>query len=62
MADEVSFDEFYLATRGAVLGQLTVMTLDRELAADTVQEDRGLAAGGQPIPASGRGPPGPAPA
>ena len=38
MADEASFDEFYLATRGAVLGQLTAMTLDRELAADTVQE------------------------
>ena len=38
MADEASFDEFYLATRDAVLGQLTAMTLDRELAADTVQE------------------------
>jgi RNA polymerase sigma-70 factor (ECF subfamily) len=38
MADEVSFDEFYLVTRGAVLGQLTAMTLDRELAADSVQE------------------------
>ena len=38
MADETSFDEFYIATRGAVLGQLTAMTLDRELAADTVQE------------------------
>lgn len=38
MADESSFDDFYLATRGALLSQLTAMTLDRELAADTVQE------------------------
>ena len=38
MADESSFDEFYLATRVVVLGQVTAMTLDRELAADTVQE------------------------
>ena len=38
MADESSFDDFYLATRQALLSQLTAMTLDRELAADTVQE------------------------
>ncbi|WP_107775142.1 RNA polymerase sigma factor [Nocardioides sediminis] len=38
MADEASFDEFYLSTREAVLRQLTAMTLDRELAADAVQE------------------------
>ena len=38
MADDASFDDFYLATRNVVLGQLTAMTLDRELAADTVQE------------------------
>jgi RNA polymerase sigma-70 factor (ECF subfamily) len=38
MAGEASFDAFYLATRDAVLRQLTAMTLDRELAADTVQE------------------------
>ena len=38
MAEEASFDEFYLGSRDAVLRQLTAMTLDRELAADTVQE------------------------
>jgi RNA polymerase sigma-70 factor (ECF subfamily) len=38
MADEVYFDEFYLSTREVVLRQLTAMTLDRELAADVVQE------------------------
>lgn len=38
MADQSSFDEFYLMTRDAVLRQLTAMTLDRELAADAVQE------------------------
>ena len=38
MADEASFDEFYLTTRDALLRQLTAMILDRELAADTVQE------------------------
>jgi RNA polymerase sigma-70 factor (ECF subfamily) len=38
MAGATSFDEFYLATRGVVLRQLTAMTLDPELAADTVQE------------------------
>lgn len=38
MADEASFDEFYLGSRDAVLRQLTAMTLDRELAADCVQE------------------------
>ena len=38
MPDQASFDEFYVATRRVVLGQLTVMTLDRELAADAVQE------------------------
>lgn len=38
MAHEASFDEFYLATREVVLRQVTAMTLDRELAADCVQE------------------------
>jgi RNA polymerase sigma-70 factor, ECF subfamily len=38
MPDSDSFDEFYLATRLSVLRQLTVMTADRELAADVVQE------------------------
>lgn len=38
MTEEASFDEFYVSTREVVLGQLTAMTLDRELAADTVQE------------------------
>jgi len=36
--DQASFDDFYVATRETVLGQLTAMTLDRELAADAVQE------------------------
>ena len=35
---EASFDAFYLASRDIVLRQVTAMTLDRELAADTVQE------------------------
>lgn len=38
MTDQASFDDFYVATRAAVLGQVTAMTLDRELAADCVQE------------------------
>ena len=38
MPDQASFDDFYVATRKPVLGQLTAMTLDRELAADVVQE------------------------
>lgn len=38
MPDEASFDEFYLSTREVVLRQLAAMTLDRELAADAVQE------------------------
>jgi RNA polymerase sigma-70 factor (ECF subfamily) len=38
MADQASFDEFYLGTRGHVLRQLTAMTADSELAADVVQE------------------------
>lgn len=33
-----SFDDFYLATRASVLRQVTAMTMDRELAADVVQE------------------------
>jgi RNA polymerase sigma-70 factor, ECF subfamily len=32
------FDEFYLGTRDRLLGQLTVMTTDRELARDVLQE------------------------
>jgi RNA polymerase sigma-70 factor (ECF subfamily) len=38
MADTAGFDEFYLATRGALLRQLTAMTADTELAKDVVQE------------------------
>jgi RNA polymerase sigma-70 factor (ECF subfamily) len=38
MPDAVSFDDFYLATRGQTLRQLTAMTADRELAADVVQD------------------------
>lgn len=40
MPDQLSptFDEFYLATRVSVLRQLTAMTMDREVAADVVQE------------------------
>jgi RNA polymerase sigma-70 factor (ECF subfamily) len=38
MGDAGAFDEFYLATRHAVLRQVTAMALDRELAADCVQE------------------------
>src|SRR6476661_59729 len=38
MADTAGFDEFYLATRGALLRQLTAMTADAELAKDVVQE------------------------
>ncbi|HET9860300.1 MAG TPA: sigma-70 family RNA polymerase sigma factor [Nocardioidaceae bacterium] len=34
----VDFDEFYLATRGRLLGQLTAMTADPEQAADVLQE------------------------
>ncbi len=35
---ETDFDEFYLATRGRLLGQLTAMTADPEQAADVLQE------------------------
>jgi RNA polymerase sigma-70 factor (ECF subfamily) len=38
MPDAESFDDFYLATRGQTLRQLTAMTADRELAADVVQD------------------------
>jgi RNA polymerase sigma-70 factor (ECF subfamily) len=38
MADTAGFDEFYLATRGALLRQLTAMTADAELAKDVLQE------------------------
>ena len=33
-----AFDDFYLATRSSVLRQLTAMTMDRDVAADVVQE------------------------
>jgi RNA polymerase sigma-70 factor (ECF subfamily) len=35
---ELEFDTFYAATRGRLLHQLTLMTLDREQAADALQE------------------------
>lgn len=38
MADAQAFDEFYLATRLHLLRQLTMMTGDRERAADVLQE------------------------
>jgi len=38
MADAAGFDEFYLATRGSLLRQLTAMTTDAELAKDVLQE------------------------
>ena len=38
MVDQRTFDEFYLGTRTALLRQLTVMTGDREQAADVLQE------------------------
>ena len=38
MANPVSFDDFYDATRGHLLRQLTAMTADPELAADCLQE------------------------
>ena len=34
----VEFDEFYVGTRGRLLGQLTAMTADPESAADALQE------------------------
>jgi RNA polymerase sigma-70 factor, ECF subfamily len=33
-----SFDEFYLATRGTLLGQLTAMTADAEVAKEALQD------------------------
>jgi RNA polymerase sigma-70 factor (ECF subfamily) len=36
--DQASFDDFYIASREVVLSHVTAMTLDRELAADAVQE------------------------
>jgi RNA polymerase sigma-70 factor (ECF subfamily) len=38
MADPEGFDEFYVASRGSLLRQLTAMTADPELAADVLQE------------------------
>lgn len=38
MADQWSFDEFYLGTRAHLLRQLTMMTGDAEQAADVLQE------------------------
>ena len=38
MRAEPEFDTFYAATRGRLLHQLTLMTLDREQAADALQE------------------------
>jgi RNA polymerase sigma-70 factor (ECF subfamily) len=38
VADTPSFDEFFLATSGRLLGQLTAMTADRAQAEDVLQE------------------------
>jgi RNA polymerase sigma-70 factor (ECF subfamily) len=38
MASAEGFDEFYVATRARLLQQLRIMTLDRELAQDALQE------------------------
>lgn len=38
MSDQAAFDEFYLGTRLHLLRQLTMMTGDREVAADVLQE------------------------
>jgi len=38
VADVQSFDEFFLATSGRLLGQLTAMTADRYQAEDVLQE------------------------
>jgi RNA polymerase sigma-70 factor (ECF subfamily) len=38
MADAAEFDEFYVATRARLLQQLSLMTMDRELAQDALQE------------------------
>ena len=38
MADDAGFDAFYLTTRNRLLGQLTLLTNDRELAQDVLQE------------------------
>jgi RNA polymerase sigma-70 factor (ECF subfamily) len=38
MSDQAAFDEFYLGTRLHLLRQLTMMTGDREQAADVLQE------------------------
>jgi RNA polymerase sigma-70 factor (ECF subfamily) len=37
-ADAAAFDEFYAATRARLLQQLSLMTMDRELAQDALQE------------------------
>src|SRR6476619_5499792 len=38
VSDEAAFDEFYLGTRLHLMRQLTLMTGDREQAADVLQE------------------------
>ena len=38
MSDEVAFDAFYSATRRRLLGQLTLLTCDRDAAQDVVQD------------------------
>src|SRR6516165_6374991 len=38
MADDAGFDAFYLTTRNRLLGQLTLLTNDREVAQDVLQE------------------------
>jgi RNA polymerase sigma-70 factor (ECF subfamily) len=38
VVDPTSFDDFYLATSGRLLGQLAAMTADRESAADALQD------------------------
>ena len=38
MADQTSFDEFFLGTRSELTRQLTAMTADPELARDVLQE------------------------
>ncbi len=38
MSDEVAFDAFYEATRRRLLGQLTLLTTDRDAAQDVLQD------------------------
>src|SRR5580765_1587148 len=38
MADDSAFDAFYVASRTRLLGQLTLLTNDRDLAQDVLQE------------------------